>query len=43
MENATQIIFQCVAGLAKITISGSYTVEYARADFPKEKARRCFV
>lgn len=43
MENATQIISQCAAGLAKKTISGCYTVEYVRADFPKEKAHRCSV
>ncbi len=43
MENAMQIISQYVADLAKITISGCYTVEYARADFPKEKAHRCSV
>jgi len=43
MENATQIIFQYAAGLAKITISGCYIAEHARTDFPKEKARRCSV
>ena len=43
MENETQIISQYAADLVKITISGYYTAEYARADFPNEKARRCFV
>ena len=43
MENATQIICQCVAGSAKITISGCCTAEHARADFPSEKAHYCFV
>jgi len=43
MENATQIIYQYVEDSAKITISGCYIAEHARADFPNEKARHCFV
>jgi len=40
-ENVVQIICQCVADLAKITISGCYIAERARSDFLNEKARRC--
>ena len=43
MENATQIICQCAEDSAKITISGCYIAEHARADFPNEKVRRCSV